>query len=69
MNTTSGLDRCFSFINCHLQTPKPARGQQAVEIKCVTISRQSGCGAHAFAEELAAFLQARTPPGTRVDRF
>lgn len=65
MNTTFGLDRCFSFINCHLQTPKPVHGQQAANVKCITISRQSGCGAHVFAEELAAFLQARTPPGTR----
>ena len=65
MNTTFGLDRCFSFINCHLQTPKPLPDHKAAGIKCVTISRQSGCGAHVFAEELAAFLQARTPPGTR----
>jgi cytidylate kinase len=65
MNTTFGLDRCFSFINCHLQTPKPVPGHQGAEIKCVTISRQSGCGAHAFAQELAAFLQARAPAGTR----
>jgi cytidylate kinase len=65
MNMTSGLDRCFSFINCHLQTPKPVHGHPAAVIKCVTISRQSGCGAHVFAEELAALLQAGTPPGTR----
>ena len=56
MNKTLGLDRCFSFINCQLQAPKPHRAGEASPVKCVTVSRQSGCGAHVFAEELAALL-------------
>jgi cytidylate kinase len=64
MNTSFGLDRCFSFINCQLQTPKPLRAGDAGVIKCVTVSRQSGCGAHVFAEELADWLQSHLPHGT-----
>lgn len=66
MNTASSLERCLSFIHCHIQpkgvpgfdwthTPKPA----------VTVSREAGCGAHAFAEMLAAMLNsvwANEPP-------
>jgi cytidylate kinase len=63
MNKTLGLDRCFSFINCQLQAPKPHRAGEASPVKCVTVSRQSGCGAHVFAEELAALLQSRLPHG------
>jgi cytidylate kinase len=64
MNTSFGLDRCLSFINCQLQAPKPHRVGEAGTIKCITVSRQSGCGAHVFAEELAALLQSRLPHGT-----
>ncbi len=64
MNTNFGVDRCFSFINCQLQTPKPSRVGEASSVKCVTVSRQSGCGAHVFAEELAALLQSRLPQST-----
>jgi hypothetical protein len=65
MNTTIGLDRCFSFINCQLKPTGPARGGERGPIHGVTISRQSGCGAHFFAEELAACLQARLAHGAR----
>ncbi len=72
MNTSLGLDRCFSFINCQLQSPKAIRGGDAALVKCVTVSRQSGCGAHVFAEELAARLQSQLPenaaPWTIFDR-
>jgi cytidylate kinase len=64
MNTSFGLDRCFSFINCQLQAPKPHRAGDAGVVKCITVSRQSGCGAHVFAEELAAWLQSHLPQGT-----
>jgi cytidylate kinase len=72
MNTNFGFDRCFSFINCQLQAPKPARAGDTSVIKCVTVSRQSGCGAHVFAEELAAWLQSHhghgAAPWTIFDR-
>jgi cytidylate kinase len=64
MNTNFGFDRCFSFINCQLQAPKPSRVGDAGFVNCVTVSRQSGCGAHVFAEELAAWLQSHLPRGT-----
>ena len=57
MNASLGFDRCFSFINCQLQAPKAQRLGDGGAIRCVTVSRQSGCGAHVFAEELAAWLQ------------
>jgi cytidylate kinase len=63
MNTTVGLDRCFSFINCQLQAPKPLHAGDAGSVKCITISRQSGCGAHRFAVELADRLQSHLPHG------
>jgi cytidylate kinase len=72
MNTTVGLDRCFSFIHCQLQSPKPHRPEEAGVVRCITISRQSGCGAHVFAEELARRLQSHSPespaPWTIFDR-
>lgn len=63
MNTAFGIDRCFSFINCQLQAPKSFHVSDADAVKCITVSRQSGCGAHAFAVELAAWLQSHLPQG------
>jgi cytidylate kinase len=63
MNTTFGVNQCLSFINSQLQSRKPAQAGGPDSIKCVTVSRQSGCGAHVFAEELAAWLQAHLPHG------
>jgi len=65
MNITSGLDRCFTFINCQLQPRGPARREEDGLVHGVTISRQSGCGACFFAEELAVCLQAVLPQGAR----
>lgn len=61
MNTDIGVEKCFSFISCQIQ---PASGAShgagaAVPKPFVTISRQSGCGAHVAAERLAEYLQAR----------
>ena len=64
MNTNVGIDRCFSFINCHLQAPKPHHPEETGIVRCVTVSRQSGCGAHVFAEELARRLQSHSPENT-----
>lgn len=64
MNTPAEFERCLSFINCQLQ-PEGVRGpvlHDAPPKYAITISRQSGCGAHAIAEKLATVLQAHTPP-------
>jgi cytidylate kinase len=65
MKTSTNLDRCFSFINSQFQPTAPARGDDTSRVHCVTVSRQSGCGALFFSEELAAQLQARLPKGAR----
>jgi cytidylate kinase len=65
MNPTASLERCHTFIHCNFSSP--GQGATAASLnarKCaITISRQSGCGAHAVAEKLAALLQARSPAG------
>lgn len=63
MNTTPGVERCLSFINCQLQPPASAKqfGGLSGPKRAVTLSRQSGCGAHAVAEALAAYLQRQAP--------
>lgn len=74
MQTQAGLERALSFINCHLQPAGKglvfAAGSEPRRV--VTISRQTGSGAHLVAEKLAAYLQARRPkegcPWTVFDR-
>jgi hypothetical protein len=74
MNTQVNLEKCLSFINCHLKPPdRVARYQpERAQRRAVTISRQAGCGAHELAERLAAFLDAHAPrdtaPWTVFDR-
>ena len=56
MNLTYGLERCRTFINTQMQ---PAgKGLTSAEDgrrrRAVTISRQTGSGAHTVAEKLAA---------------
>ena len=74
MNTQYGLERCRTFINAHLQSAGKvaAAAQGDVPRRVVTISRQTGSGAHAVAEKLAACLQALSPahacPWTVFDR-
>ena len=68
------MDRALTFISCQLQ---PA-GEGQVSTKdsgprrAVTISRQTGSGAHSVAEKLAGLFQAHTPkdacPWTIFDR-
>jgi len=60
MHTPVNIDNCLSFLHCYLQ---PKTGQEGAVIPklAVTISRESGCGAHAIAEKLAAELQAASP--------
>jgi len=57
----ASLDRCFSFINSHA-TPA-GKVETLPEVRrCVTISRQVGCGAVKIAEKLANYLQQHSPP-------
>ncbi len=74
MKAQPGLDRALTFISCQLQ---PA-GEGQISTKdswprrAVTISRQTGSGAHSVAEKLGILLQAHTPkdacPWTIFDR-
>src|SRR6267154_183919 len=59
MNTQLGLDRCFTFINCQLQSPEspPAPYQNGERRRAITISRQAGSGGHTVAEKLLELLQ------------
>jgi cytidylate kinase len=73
MRTQAGLEQCLSFINCQLQPAGKQRwAQDGVERRAVTISRQSGAGAHSVAERLAAYLDEHAPnascPWTIFDR-
>jgi cytidylate kinase len=54
----------LSFIHTQLQPPdRPfALATPTVPKRAVTISRQSGCGAHIIAGQLAKLLQSITPP-------
>ncbi|HEY3856263.1 MAG TPA: cytidylate kinase-like family protein [Verrucomicrobiae bacterium] len=61
MKVSSGFDQCRAFIDAHARAGQKARAAHLDSVKCVTISRQSGCGAHAFAEHLAEWLQVHLP--------
>src|ERR1017187_526511 len=65
MNTQYGLERCRTFINAQWQSAgKAAAADEAgVPRRAVTISRQTGSGAHSVAEKLATFLRTRSPKG------
>lgn len=65
MQPNYALDHCLAFINSQLKSSDAVAPGTESAIKCVTVSRQSGCGAHFFSEELAAFLMARLSLGTR----
>jgi cytidylate kinase len=67
MSTPLGIEHCLNFINCNLQPPSNAAVvSEEKAVKCaITISRQSGCGAHVVAEKLAVYLGARVPAGGR----
>jgi hypothetical protein len=65
MNTPFGLEHSLSFIHCQLKptdkdTAFPAR---TAPKHAVTISRQSGCGAHIVGEKLVHYLQGHATGG------
>ena len=59
MSVNIGIEKCRPFISSELQferhSPPP---RDAARRAVVTISRQSGCGAHAVGGKLAAYLEA-----------
>lgn len=64
MNLPNHVEKCLSFINCHLQAGQHPPGFQQNELspkgpRAITISRQTGCGAHTIAEKVAECLQAQ----------
>jgi cytidylate kinase len=74
MKTQPSFDRALTFINCQLQPAGkgPSAFKDGVSQRAVTLSRQTGSGAHSVAEKLAELLQAHTPkeacPWTVFDR-
>lgn len=72
--TQPSFERCKAFIDCQLQpaTKPPGTDSDGERWRAVTISRQTGSGAHVVGEELANYLQAHSPkdapPWTLFDR-
>ena len=64
MDNLLDFERCRAFINCQIQ---PDEGKPVATIAptpahlAVTLSRQTGVGGHAVAENLASWLDARVP--------
>jgi cytidylate kinase len=65
MNLAYGLERCRTYINAHIQAAGKGLTSDDRPRRAVTISRQTGSGAHVVAEKLAACLQAHTPSDAR----
>lgn len=70
MSRPVGLEKCLSFISCHVKplvVVKPGGRKLSI-----TLSRQTGSGGHSIAEKLAVCLQERTGseacPWTVFDR-
>lgn len=74
MKVQPGFERFQSFINYQLQPTSQTRvaERNGTPWRAITISRQTGSGAHDVGEELAKFLQAHSPrdtaPWTVFDR-
>jgi len=66
MNTAIAIERCRSFIDCHLQTKNrpPVATHPLQQEPAITISRQTGSGAFVVGEKLAACLQAKDSTAT-----
>jgi cytidylate kinase len=73
MNSEQGVNRCLSFIHCELESaPRAPLGFPAPVRHAITISRQTGSGAHTVADELLNYLKLHSPaterPWTIFDR-
>ena len=66
MNTPLGLEKCSPFIRSQFQPTARAIASSGTSLHlfAVTISRQTGSGAHAVGEMLAHYLQAHAPKGS-----
>lgn len=54
----NSFEQCRSFIDAHLKPTKAAiKADQQRRFRSITISRETGSGAHAVAEDLAAYLR------------
>jgi cytidylate kinase len=64
MTAQISFENCLAFINCQWQSTagRPAVNTGTVR-NVVTISRQTGSGAHTIAEKLAVRLQGESPKG------
>src|SRR5882724_6376584 len=62
-NAQLGLEKCLPFISSHFRPAgsPPESSADSVPRLAVTISRQTGSGALAVGEKLAAYLEARVP--------
>jgi cytidylate kinase len=66
MNTQIEVEKCLPFISSQmLPISHEIRPAQTESGFMVTLSRQTGCGAHAVAEKLAEFLQFCTPADSK----
>ena len=67
MHTGIGYDKCLSFINCQIKPGKPVgrKRSEPRRFRAVTLSRESGSGAHSIARGLADRLQSRESSGQR----
>ncbi len=70
MIDTLGFDKCLAFINCQLN---PAEKPELAPTRrlAITLSRQTGSGAHTVASHLAPLLEQKLPgssPWTVFDR-
>lgn len=64
------VESCFRFINSEARhspqpPPSPSPSHNGSGPLAITISRQSGCGAHCVAEHLADFLTRQSPSGSQ----
>lgn len=62
MNTQIGFEKCVSYLNSQLLADNPPNliADHTVRF-AITISRQSGSGAHVVAEKLAEYMQLHGP--------
>ena len=62
MHTQIGFEKCVSFITSQLPVDHSATIATEKNVRfAITLSRQSGSGAHVVAEKLAEYLQLRAP--------
>jgi cytidylate kinase len=72
MSAQISFENCRTFLNCQFNPAPRLAARTATHRTAITISRQTGSGAHTIAEKLAARLQLPSakdaPPWTVFDR-